>query len=123
MRTGRPSKQPAAETWLAEHLSATAKGMRFAEEIKVVGAGKGFGWQVLQRAKKALGYQSLRSDNKWLWFNPYHINSDQPSLAEATASKIEQIAKDATATVNLAEARLQDKRDQIKERVKAKINK
>src|SRR5271154_1355888 len=123
MRTGRPSTQPAAQEWLAKYISSTPKGMRFAEDVKVVGASKGFGWLTLNRAKKAIGYKSLRSDNKWFWFNPYFIDPAQPSLAETTASKIEQVAKDATATVNLAEARLQDKRDQIKERAKAKINK
>jgi hypothetical protein len=114
MGAGRPSRQPAAQEWLEQYLGNNPKGMRFAEEIKAVGAAKGFGWLSLKRAKKALGYRSMKSEisnGGWLWYNPHFIPASQANLAEQTAQSLDQIEKNVGTVIAITETRQKEQQE------------
>jgi hypothetical protein len=119
MVRGRPSKQKDAREWLEKYIQNTPKGMRLAKDIQARGALEGFGWKTLKKVKKALGYGSLKREDKWFWFNPFFMDSSQPSLVEETAQKLEQIATD---VVTLAQTRAQHAQARARKKQNAKCN-
>ena|SRR5258708_10933135 len=116
MGRGRPSKQKDAREWLEKYVQRSPNGMRFAKDIIARGSLEGYGFITLQRAKKELGYRSIRREDKWFWFNPLFLSAGQSPVEEATR-KLEQVSVDVMA---LAQTRAAQTQERARKRKNAK---
>ena len=104
--------------WLEKYVQRSPNGMRFAKDIIARGALDGYGFVTLQKAKKELGYRSLRREDKWFWFNPLFLSGQQSAVEEATR-KLEQVSVDILASAQTRAAQAQER---ARRRTNAKCN-
>jgi hypothetical protein len=112
--TGRPSQQKEIMNWLEEYVNSGPGGMRSATAVEIAGAQRNHNLKALKRAKKKLGFVSIRvgglgSEGDWMWANPRRLSTDKSitqELAEKLGEREKRIAGAAVTSKAQSRARI-----------------